>query len=163
MAGRGLDLNFRSPESEFQAIGSTSMDTGASGAPGATRDSPSRTTGGPARLPLPSITVVALPVELEGTRISSCSRPVITDWLSARWDSLPMGEEEEERRLCLILFFFLSFLYFLEHPLAEGEDNVASELPSSAPGDMVPTRTMIGSVQPESYVTVCALSTLAPG
>ena len=44
----------------------------------------------------------------------------------------------------------------------EEEDNVASELPSVAPGNVVPIHTTIGSVQPELYVTMRALSTLVP-
>ena len=44
----------------------------------------------------------------------------------------------------------------------EGEDNVASEPPSMAPGNVASTLTMIGSVRLESYVTVRSQSTVAP-
>ena len=44
----------------------------------------------------------------------------------------------------------------------EGEDNVALELPSTAPGNVAPTLTMIGSVQLESYVTIRSPPTLVP-
>ena len=95
---------------------------------------------------------------LRATAHPVLSRPDITDCLSAHLDSLSAGEEDKE--WCLRLFFFLSFFRIHER-LPAGEDNIASEPLSRAPGDVVPTLTMIGSVQPESYVTVRALSTLA--
>ena len=139
------------------------MDTGVSGARCATSNSPSLTTGRPARSPPLAVTVAAPPVELAGTHVPFCSRADVTDRTSVHLDSLPGGEEDKEWRLHRFSFYLFSFFHFHERSPVEVEDNVAHEPLSMAPGDAVKAFTMIGSVQPESYVTVRAPPMLAPG